>query len=293
MKQLVVKSEFLLQSLLRYPLTAPCPHCRSPRHELIARKYRVVRIVRCRDCGLSFSRPIYRSWMSANFYDRLYSQGAITALPNEERLRELLASGFRDTEKDAVTVLAKLQQHAARPHPTILEIGSSWGYFLYQARALGFDATGIEIATRRREFGRRRLGLHIVGDWDELPIGRRYDVIYTAHVLEHFTDLGEIFAHIAARLDDGGVLFAEVPNFDPAQFGTRCLSIVGAVHPLGFDSRFFRTNLPQHGLEITGVFSSWDNVPDRSSLVSTGEVIIVRAERRRTESAAHTAAPRQ
>lgn len=279
MKQLVVKSEFLLQSVVRYPLTPPCPHCRSPRHELIARKYRVVRIVRCRDCGLSFSRPIYRSWMSGNFYDRLYSQGAITALPDEEQLRQLLATRFRDAGKDAAAVLTKLRAHAAPARPTLLEIGSSWGYFLHQARAAGFDVTGIEIGTRRREFGQRRLGLSIVGDWSELPEDRRYDVIYAAHVLEHFTDLSQVFGRIAARLGDDGVLFVEVPNFDPAQFGARCLSIVGAVHPLGFDSRFFRSNLPRHGLEITGVYGSWDDVPDRPSAVSSGDVIIVRAQR--------------
>ena len=292
MKQLVVKSEFLLQSLLRYPLAAACPHCRSPRHELIARKYRVVRIVRCRDCGLCFSRPIYRSWMASNFYDRLYSQGAITALPDEARLRELLATDFRATEKDAGAVLTKLRQHSTQARPALLEIGSSWGYFLHQARETGFDVTGIEIATRRREFGRQRLGLHIVGEWSELPPQRRYDVIYAAHVLEHFTDLGEIFPRIAARLADGGVLFVEVPNFDPAQFGARCLSIVGAVHPLGFDSGFFRANLPRHGLEITGVFSSWDDVPDRPSAVSRGDVIIVRAEARPAGRAAHGRAAR-
>lgn len=278
MKQLVVKSEFLLQSVLRYPLSARCPHCRSPRQQLIARKYRVVRIVRCRECGLFFSRPIYRSWMSANFYDRLYSQATITDLPDQAGLDHLVASGFRGAEKDASQVLATLRRHAARPRPTLLEIGSSWGYFLHQARAAGFAATGIEIAARRRQYGRDRLGLEIVGDWDELPAQRRYDVIYSAHVLEHFTDLSEIFEHIAAHLSADGVLFVEVPNFDPGQFGTRRLSIVGAVHPLGFDTQFFRSNLPRHGLEITGVFSSWDDVPEQPKTVSSGDVIIVRAQ---------------
>ena len=40
-KWLVVKSEYLLQSVLKYPFAARCPHCRSPRHRLIARKYGV------------------------------------------------------------------------------------------------------------------------------------------------------------------------------------------------------------------------------------------------------------
>ena len=210
------------------------------------------------------------------------------SMPDDATLQRLLATEFRGAEKDASRVLARLPRRTDR-RPRLLEIGSSWGYFLHQARAAGYDATGLEIATQRREFGRRRLGVDIAGDWSELPAQRRYDVIYSAHVLEHFTDLTEIFPRIAARLRDDGVLFIEVPNFDPAQFGRRCLSIVGAVHPLGFDSGFFRANLPRHGLAITGVFGCWDDVPDRPSAVSSGDVIIVRAEpmryRRRDDEA--------
>ena len=284
----LVKSEYLLQSVLRYPLTPACPHCGSGNHSLVARKYRVVRIVRCRDCGLAFSRPIYRSWLAANFYDRLYAQGAITEMPDPPTLRQLLDNRFRGAEKDAATVLDKLRPEGVA-RPSLLELGSSWGYFLYQAQADGFDAAGIEIGSTRREFGRRELGVDIVADWSELPPGRRYDVVYTAHVLEHFTDLSAVFPRIAERLADDGTLYIEVPNFDPAQFGRRCLSIVGAVHPLGFDSGFFRANLPRHGLAITGVFGCWDDVPDRPSAVSSGDVIIVRAEpmryRRRDDEA--------
>jgi SAM-dependent methyltransferase len=284
MKRLLVKSEFLLQSLVRYPLAARCPHCGSARQQLVARKYRIARIVRCRDCGLCFSRPIYRSWLSGSFYDRLYSaEGSVTTLPDDARLQQLVAGGFRETDKDATQVLQKLRAHPLPERPTLLEIGSSWGYFLHQAREMGFAVTGVEIGTRRREFGRQRLGLDIVGDLGELPAGRRYDVVYTAHVLEHFTDLRGVFPRLAALLADDGILFIEVPNFDPAQLGPRCLRIVGAVHPLGFDSGFFRHNLPRHGLAITGLFKSWRDLPDRSTAVSSGDVIIVRAARHREQ----------
>src|SRR5262249_25756384 len=82
-KTLVIRSEYLLQSVLKYPLAVPCPHCGSARQTLITRKYRVARIVRCADCGLGFSRPIYRSWVADNFYDELYTAGFSTTLPDE------------------------------------------------------------------------------------------------------------------------------------------------------------------------------------------------------------------
>jgi SAM-dependent methyltransferase len=268
----LVKSEYLLQSVLKYPLSPHCPHCGSTQQTQIARKYGVARIVRCVECGLYFSRPIYRSWVTQNLYDGLYAAGFATELPDDAQLARWIATGFREIGRDARTALERIRLHLSRPAPALLEIGCSWGYFLHQARAAGFDVTGVEIGASRRDFGRQRLGLRIVADLGELPADRRYDVIYTAHVLEHLTDLGATLARLAPLLRADGLLFAEVPNF-----GARCFPIVGAVHPLGFDSEFFRANLPRHGLALTGVFSSWDDVPDRAVQVSSGEVIIVRA----------------
>ena len=278
-KGLVVKSEYLLQSVLKYPFAASCPHCRSARHELVARKYSVARIVRCMDCGLAFSRPIYRSWLADNFYDGLYTAGFGTTLPGDAHLDRWLATGFRDTRREADTALEKIRWHAPRPSASLLEIGCSWGYFLHQARGAGFDVTGVEIGATRRAFGQQRLGLDIVGDLSELPAGRQYDVVYTSHVLEHFTDLYGVFPRIASALKKDGVLFIEVPNFDPEQFGSRCFPVVGAVHPLGFNSEFFRANLPRHGLTVTGIFARWEDVPDRGVPVPSTDVFVVRAAR--------------
>jgi hypothetical protein len=88
-----------------------------------------------------------------------------------------------------------------------------------------------------------------------------------------------VFPRIATLLKPDGALFVEVPNFDPEQLGARCFSIVGAVHPLGFSSDFFRSNLPRHGLTVTGMFSSWDDVPDRPVTASHSDVIVMRATR--------------
>ena len=44
---------------------------------------------------------------------------------------------------------------------TLLEIGSSWGYFLDQANAAGFATVGVEPGRTRRRFGVRELGVDI------------------------------------------------------------------------------------------------------------------------------------
>lgn len=279
-QQLVVKAEYLLQSVLRYPQSVACPHCESRRLSLVARKYAVARVVRCRECGLAFARPIYRTWFAGNFYDRFYSaEGSTTALPDDATLGKLRASNFAGTDKEASHAVKALRHAVPKEGASLLEIGSSWGYFLHQARTAGFDVAGVEIGDTRREFGRTKLGLEIVAGFDRLPAGRRYDVIYTSHVLEHFTDLTTVFDDVSARLAEGGRLFAEVPNVDPERLGPDCLSMVGAVHPIGFDSRWFRENLPRHGLVVEAIYSDWRDVPDRPVERSESGIVIVQARR--------------
>ena len=47
---------------------------------------------------------------------------------------------------------------------SLVEVGSSWGYFLWQAKNQGFDVTGVEIGEKRRLFGERHLEVKIVDD---------------------------------------------------------------------------------------------------------------------------------
>jgi SAM-dependent methyltransferase len=255
---LLPRLEFLAQAVVRRE--ERCPHCGATDLETLARKWAVVRIRRCRLCALAFTDPIYRSRLG-DLYDRLYAgQGSTTELPEAERLAELVASGFAGSDKDFRARVARLRELG--PGRRLLEVGSSWGYFLHQAAAGGFDATGVEIGSRRAEYGRSRLGVRILPGLDALSPGS-FDVVYTSHVLEHFTDLSGVFPRLRELLVPGGALVVEVPHFDWPAGGSEALSFVGAVHPLGFGGEFFRRSLPRHGFELVGFFERWEDLPQR------------------------------
>jgi len=247
--------------------------------ETIARKYFVVRIVRCNGCGLIFTRPIYSTWLSENFYDRFYSaEGSTTELPSEKKLVSLLNTSFAGNDKNASAQLAAIAQVVGKKG-RLLELGSSWGYFLVQARTFGFDVIGIEIGSRRRDFAKSRLGLRMLESIEDVASHERFDVIYTSHVLEHFTDISRIFKKLSAILADNGRIFIEVPNIDVEEAGPACLSMVGAVHPVGYNVSWFKTNLPNHGLEVVAFYDKWSEVPQRPvDRVTTGTIILI-AER--------------
>jgi SAM-dependent methyltransferase len=257
MLKLFPRVEFLIQALFRRQHA--CPYCCRQDIPVVTRKYGVIRIRQCSVCRLYFTDPIYRTFLVANFYDKFYrAEGTTTNLPNDMELESLKRDFFRGSDKDfteRIKVIRKMTQDG-----NLLEIGSSWGYFLFQARTAGIDAIGIEIGDARRQFGVERLGVPIVKDMEELN-GQKFRVVYTSHVLEHFTDLSMIFGKIRDVLDPEGFLFIEVPNFAFECCGKDALKSIGAIHPLGFTTDFFRKALPMHGFRIEGFYESWDDVP--------------------------------
>jgi SAM-dependent methyltransferase len=277
-KRSVVRAEFLLQALVarsgRRAVT--CPHCRSAECNQVATKARVVRIMRCATCGLYYTDPLYRSRLAANFYDRLYAaEGSTTDMPDSRTAARLRETGFKGSDKDASTILDRLRSLAG-PKRRLLELGSSWGYFLYQARQTGLEPTGVEIAEGRRRFGIQHLSVHILPTLADVG-NESFDIAFAAHVLEHFTDISTVYAELASLLRPGGHLLVEVPNFDLEQFGDRVLSLVGAVHPLGYDSGWFRRNLITHGFIDVAIYSGWDSTSPAPAARSTSSVIVVHA----------------
>jgi SAM-dependent methyltransferase len=270
MAQLIPRIEFGVQALFRRQRS--CPYCGGGEHAIVARKYGVIRVRHCQDCFLYFTDPIYRSQLG-DFYNSLYrAEGLTTTLPDSKMLADLRASNFANTGKDATATIQALMRLS--PGRALLEIGSSWGYFLYQARAVGFSAVGIEPARTRREFGVRELGIDIrecltdVGD-------ARFDVIYCAHTLEHMLDVGSFFSDCYSHLREGGLLVIEVPHFDLEALGTGVLSIIGAVHPLGLSRPFFKQALPRERFRLVGMYDRWVSVPSTPMGGSLEGVLIV------------------
>ena len=95
-------------------------------------------------------------------------------MPGETKLSELMAVSFRGTDKDFHARLETLA--AIAPGKRLLEIGSSWGYFLHQAGTHGFDATGVELSDTRRAYGIQSLGQNMVSSMDALG-DAEFDVI--------------------------------------------------------------------------------------------------------------------
>ena len=217
MPNFIPRVEFLLQSLLFSQ--NECPHCGTKNLKVVFKKHRLIAIKKCLECHLYFTSPIYkRSLLASNIYGTLYDEEWTTRLPELSQLPHLKETKFESIGKNFSSVLGSMVKCCAGSGNKLLEIGSGWGYFLFQAAEHGFDATGVEINSKLAAFGRRHLGSVVVEDMEKLK-GTQFDIGFSWHALEHFTGLEKIFRDLNNALKPGGHLIIGVPNLDWDQFG--------------------------------------------------------------------------
>ena len=108
--------------------------------------------------------------------------------------------------------LERLADQGARPL-RLLDFGCGDGLFLGVAKAMGADATGIDVSASRTHAARSD-GLRILPDLATLDGegGAPLDAVVLSQVLEHVADPLALLRALRRRLRDGGILFVAVPN---------------------------------------------------------------------------------
>jgi SAM-dependent methyltransferase len=160
------------------------------------------RAVACSECGLVFVNPR----PSIDEMKKLY-EGQETKV---NLSRHLL-------DRDLKCILARrclrfIHRHASKGR--LLELGSAAGYFLLEARKMGFDVQGIDITPQFVTYCEKVLGIPAFeGILRDAPFEKNsFDVVYMRNVLSHLDapldDLGILFG----LLKPGGYLILETGN---------------------------------------------------------------------------------
>ncbi|HEX5235830.1 MAG TPA: class I SAM-dependent methyltransferase [Silvibacterium sp.] len=173
-----------------------------------------------------------------------YKQGSTTELPPEVSTH---FSGVRDAADDLKTIQPLV------PSGKLLDYGCSWGYCTRQFIEAGYDAEGFEISEPRAQYGRGTLGLRITSDITDFE-DSSFDVIYTAHVLEHIPTPKATLNEFRRLLKPGGMLFLYVPNCGGKRArdqGVHWGPMMGEKHVLSLTAEFFLRNLPAHGFDVS------------------------------------------
>ncbi len=217
-----------------------CPVCDSAGGSLISADHAVPgnTYLRCGSCGAGYCGNDFSAQDVQKFYDDFYaSAGAIGHSQWERKSRHLLGVAGLFLER-----LARF-----KPSGSLLDIGCGRGELIHVAAGTGrYLCTGIDISAQAAVEARARFGLEILTAPFEAGLfdGRKFDVIYLRHVVEHIHQLKSFVRDIAAVCAPGAVVAVHVPN--DASFtnaAKRVLYRTGAIRECG------ALNYPYH---VTG-----------------------------------------
>jgi SAM-dependent methyltransferase len=164
-------------------------------------------VTACATCGFVFARDL----PSAEEYEAYYRSN-----------RKYTYEGSRDTAEALFAMYGRsydlVARHAGR-ESTLLDIGCSTGELLALFQRGGYeDVNGVDPSSECRDIARQLYGLDIrTAVLSELVPDETYDVVLFANVLEHIPNLREATRHIASFVNEGGLLFVQVP--DASHFG--------------------------------------------------------------------------
>ncbi len=271
-RRLVFGFRIITKSKL-YDYTLSCPFCQSYKTKILQHKYWILQLKQCDNCGLMFRFPKDAIQSSLSFYNDSYSQDddLTTNIPNPEKLKQLKCNNFKGSGKDfseRIEMLKRLTKCKGK----LLEFGSSWGYFLYQASNNGFNCSGIEVSKRRAEFGIKNLNVSIATEYESVP-DASIDVIYSCHVIEHIADLSKAFNFFVRVLRKNGLLVIECPNCSSdyaKNQGVYWGPMIGEVHVNAITAEFLEKALKSYGFNVK-MITRLEEITDLESFLSKSQ----------------------
>lgn len=242
--------------------TVSCPLCGSDRYDIYLSRAKELYnglnawfdVVRCRQCGFVFTNPrpteatigcFYPD--TAQYYQPKTNRAKSGNWSNKPWKRVLqqsvLTSRFGYPLRQASPLLAALSTlvwckrlrlaHLPQfvPGGRLLDIGCSWGGYLWRMQELGWDVHGIELNTEAARFAREDLGMTNIrtGSFADLdyPDGS-FDVVHMSMVLEHLYNPGDALLRVNRLLRVGGQFILSVPDisgFEARIFKDKCYTL--------------------------------------------------------------------
>lgn len=205
-----------------------CPICNSKKH-----KQRSVvdnfRVIKCLNCGLvridhGFSFGEIKSLYQNNYFENPdYSVGYIDYVATEQSLR----MNFRKRAREII-------KSANNKDFSLLDVGTSTGFFVSECLKLGIKTEGIEVSQEAVKFARQNLKLDVhKTTLEEFNNRKKYNVISAWDVIEHSAYPNKFLKKVSSFLYDDGKFYFTTGDID-----SLCARISGR--------RWHLFNLPDH-----------------------------------------------
>jgi 2-polyprenyl-3-methyl-5-hydroxy-6-metoxy-1,4-benzoquinol methylase len=170
----------------------------------------------CQSTGvLKFKPAVYRDYGDSYFMEEYKNQYKKTYYDDEINLRQMAVR--------RLSVVSSIYSGSVLGK-SLLEIGSAAGFFLSEAKQMGFETKGYELSPREVEYSRNKLSLDV--DCESIlniktdVYQNQVDVICAFFVLEHIQEIDALWERIASWIKKHGILFLAVPSFFGPTFQT-------------------------------------------------------------------------
>lgn len=187
-----------------------CPTCPSPPDpKLIFRKSEGIGIWKCPGCGVYYASPRFDEPSLLGIYENeAFSDMSFYDGWSYEAWQQSAARGWFVSN-----LKTQLVKRYIPGGSRVLDIGCSTGEFVAVARKNGFDAEGIDNSKMLIDIGQRILNVSVQqSDIKDFHPSRKYMGIVIWDVLEHLYDPVDMLKRCANLMEEGGYLFAQVPN---------------------------------------------------------------------------------
>jgi 2-polyprenyl-3-methyl-5-hydroxy-6-metoxy-1,4-benzoquinol methylase len=235
---------------MEYNQNINCEVCGNKNPENFSLKFdrKDFKVAECNNCGFVFIPQFYREQIPYENY-------------RDEEVLESVRRGNNYIKIRRHKLRLKLIKKYVKSG-NLYDIGVGWGHFLYTAKLMGFDASGVEISELMHHYATEDLKLNVVHDnFFNLNLPENnWDVATMWDVLEHINEPDKAVQKVNKILKPGGYFVLQVPQIDSkvAKRQKQNWSMMSLEHINYFSKKSIKTLLEANGFEVIKYKSSYE-----------------------------------
>jgi 2-polyprenyl-3-methyl-5-hydroxy-6-metoxy-1,4-benzoquinol methylase len=228
----------------------PCVVCGGKKFDIFAKKAYLT-ANKCKKCGMISVNPYFTDAGVQVLYSEYLSERLLNVELENKR------NEMYDIDRD--WILNYIQSGS------LLDIGSSAGYFLSRFDQNKFDRYGVEFSSECKDKARQLFNIPVrIGNIVDMSFDIKYDLITLRGVIEHFIDPDAVIDKISKIINIGGYLYiTATPNGESFAFNVyrEKWKLFSIDHVHFFSVNQLNAMIKKYGFSLVSYHYPYENTP--------------------------------